>query len=135
MPLYHVVVNKDSQDLKSNFHLKEPGSIALELFKPSEILVRPDFGISRKLIFFSEPLVNFIAECTIRKILLKIWLAMETILFCLPNRPIWWLTLNLVCWLVYQAWRNTATLAVFPPGDGCLKTNNNKQTTINKLTQ
>ncbi len=40
-----------------------------------------DFGIRRNLIFFSLPLVNFTDEkCTIWKILMKMWLAIVTII-------------------------------------------------------
>ncbi len=50
--------------------LKVPGPIATDFFQTFG-----DFGIRRKLIFFSLPLVNFTAEkCTVRKILMKMFL-------------------------------------------------------------
>ncbi len=54
----------------------EPGPIASDFFQTFW-----DFGIRRKLILFSLPLVNFTAEkCTIWKILMKMWLVMVTII-------------------------------------------------------
>ncbi len=56
--------------------LKVPGPIASDFSKTFR-----DFGIRRKLIFFSVPLANFTAEkCTVWKILMKIWLVMVTII-------------------------------------------------------
>ncbi len=48
-------------------HLKVPGPIASDFSQTFGV-----FGIRRKLIFFSLPLVNFTAEkCTVWKILMK----------------------------------------------------------------
>ncbi len=56
--------------------LKEPGPIASDFSQTFG-----DFGIRRKLIFFSLPLVNFTAEkCTVWKILMKMCLVMVTII-------------------------------------------------------
>ncbi len=56
--------------------LKVPGPIASDFSQTFG-----DFGIRRKLIFFSLPLVNFTAEkCTVWKILMKMWLVMVTII-------------------------------------------------------
>ncbi len=52
--------------------LKVPSPIASVFFQ-----TYGDFGIRRKPIFFSLPLVNFTAEkCTVWKILMKMWLVM-----------------------------------------------------------
>ncbi len=49
------------------YTLKVPGPIASDFY-----LTFGDFGIRRKLIFFSLPLVNFTAlKCTVWKILMK----------------------------------------------------------------
>ena len=65
-PCYHMGVNCD---------FKESGPIASDFF-----LTFGDFGIRRKVIFFSLPLVNFTAEkCTVWMILMKMWLVMVTI--------------------------------------------------------
>ncbi len=56
--------------------LKVPGPIAADFSQTFG-----DFGIRRKLIFFSLPLVNFTAEkYTVWKILMKMWLVMVTII-------------------------------------------------------
>ena len=59
-----------------NNNLKEPSSVTSIFFQ-----TLGDFAIRRKLVFFSLPLLNFIAErCTVWKILIKMWLVMVTII-------------------------------------------------------
>ncbi len=56
--------------------LKEPGPIAADFSRTFR-----DFGIRRKLVFFSLPLVIFTAgKWTVSKILMKMWLVMVTII-------------------------------------------------------